>query len=111
MLERKPQSVAWPVDVGATIEELRLDRSALIRRGAALALVASPLASVLAACDAGDSAQARTFTAGYLDWILRLHPAIERSVGPTYAAGTSGACHATRWRERQQARARRAGRA
>lgn len=63
----------------------RLDRLELLRRGAGLAVVSSPLAAVLAGCDSG-SGEASALSVGFVDWILRLHPAIEQSVGPAYAA-------------------------
>jgi hypothetical protein len=65
-------------------EWTRLDRLELLRRSAALALASSPLAAALTACDSG-SEETPTLSAGFLDWILRLHPAIEESVGPSYA--------------------------
>jgi multiple sugar transport system substrate-binding protein len=62
----------------------RLDRRELIRWSAVLAAGATPLASALSACSS-DHAEPATVRAGFQDWILRLHPAIEQSVGPAYA--------------------------
>ena len=41
---------------------------------------------MLTACDWGASTEASSIRVGFQDWILRLHPAIEQSVGPTYGA-------------------------
>lgn len=61
-----------------------LDRRELIAWSAALAAGASPLATILAGCKDSDSSP-RAVRAAFADWILRLHPAIEQSVGPSYA--------------------------
>ena len=64
---------------------MELTRRAFIRRSAGVALAASPVVSALAACgENGESAG--VVTAGFQDWILRLHPAIEQSVGSVYAS-------------------------
>lgn len=65
-----------------------LDRRELIAWSAALAAGASPLATVLAGCKDADTSP-RAIRAGFADWILRLHPAIEQSVGPSYARANS----------------------
>jgi hypothetical protein len=67
------------------LEWSRFDRLELLRRTAGLALLAPSLAAVVTACDSG-SQETPTLSVGFLDWILRLHPAIEESVGPSYAA-------------------------
>jgi ABC-type glycerol-3-phosphate transport system substrate-binding protein len=43
------------------------------------------MAALLAACDGGDSDEAGELVAGFPDWILRLHPAIEGAVGPAFS--------------------------
>jgi multiple sugar transport system substrate-binding protein len=68
--------------------ERSLDRRELLRRGAGLAAGAMPLANALSACT-NDRKAPGTIRAGFQDWILRLHPAIEQSVGPAYARAHS----------------------
>lgn len=67
-------------------ESQRLDRRELVRRAAALGLAASPLVAALSACDVTGANDETELTVGFVDWILRLHPAIEQSVGPAYSA-------------------------
>lgn len=83
-IRHRTEDVLWQPDLGSVLDGGRLDRRDLLRLGTGLALGASPLVAMLSGCG-GESHTSRDLVAGFPDWILRLHPAIEGSVGPSYA--------------------------